>query len=186
MSAVEVCAECDIADCHHIRERRKGINPAEIDAIISQLLDISRTHMLDIPRGKIPSMLSDVAQTSADTIKALQAQLASVTAEKDAAVARVVTQAERDVLAERQRQISAEGWTPEHDDEHANGEMAGAAACYALAGIQHWAREQAIASFWPWEKAWWKPTDPRRDMVKAGALILAEIERLDRKEGTPT
>ena len=32
----------------------------------------------------------------------------------------------------------------------------------------------------PWEDAWWKPTTPRRDLVKAAALILAEIERLDR------
>ena len=28
--------------------------------------------------------------------------------------------------------------------------------------------------------AWFKPTTPRRDLVKAGALIIAEIERLDR------
>lgn len=85
-----------------------------------------------------------------------------------------------DVLAERQRQVSGEGWTPEHDDAHVRGEMAGAAACYALAGIQHWAREQAISSFWPWQKVWWKPTDRRRDLIKATALLLAEVERLDR------
>jgi hypothetical protein len=30
---------------------------------------------------------------------------------------------------------------------------------------------------------WWKPTNRRRDLVKAGALILAEIERLDRAAG---
>ena len=35
---------------------------------------------------------------------------------------------------------------------------------------------------WPWVRRWWKPTDRRRDLVKAGALILAEIERLDRIE----
>ncbi len=43
-----------------------------------------------------------------------------------------LTQAERDVLAERRRQVQVEGWTPAHDDEHGNGEMAVAASCYAL------------------------------------------------------
>lgn len=94
-----------------------------------------------------------------------------------------ISQAARDVLAERQRQISAEGWTPEHDDEHGDGSMAMAAAAYAVASIEN---EYSLASAcelfsWSgWAKAWWKPSTPRRDLIKAGALILAEIERLDR------
>ena len=91
-----------------------------------------------------------------------------------------VTDAARDVLAERQRQVEAEGWTPKHDDEHQRGEMAGAAACYALRNVQHWGAAQAAASLWPWDEKWWKPSDNRRNLVKAGALIIAEIERLDR------
>ena len=90
------------------------------------------------------------------------------------------TQAALDVLAERQRQISAEGWTPEYDDQYGTGEMAGAAACYALTGVKHLAAAQAPGILWPWAKSWWKPTTTRRDLVKAGALILAEMERLDR------
>ena len=86
----------------------------------------------------------------------------------------------KDVKAERRRQIESEGWTPDHDDEHAYGEMASAGACYALNGAQHWAAKMAAAQFWPWSKDWWKPTTRRCDLVKAGALILAEIERLDR------
>lgn len=75
-----------------------------------------------------------------------------------------------DVTAERQRQQQAEGWTPEHDDTHDRGEMATAARCY-LAGDSTW---------WPWSLAWWKPKDRRRDLVRAGALAMAEIERLRR------
>ena len=41
-----------------------------------------------------------------------------------------MTRAIDDVLAERHRQVEAEGWTPEHDDTHARGEMASAAACW--------------------------------------------------------
>lgn len=79
--------------------------------------------------------------------------------------------AARDVLAERRRQVEAEGWTPEHDDEHDDDELAKAAACYALGSRKGW----------PWYGHWWKPSaDRRRNLVKAAALLLAEIERLDR------
>nr|WP_295465288.1 hypothetical protein [Mesorhizobium sp.] len=93
----------------------------------------------------------------------------------------------RDLFAERQRQKTVEGWTPEHDDEHDDGELARAASAYALnAGLPKRFETLARAlrnehgAIWPWHSDWWKPTDPRRDLVKAGALILAEIERLDR------
>ncbi|MBZ7262444.1 hypothetical protein FMK81_13095 [Klebsiella oxytoca] len=91
------------------------------------------------------------------------------------------TTAATDVLAERQRQITAEGWTPEHDDEYQHCEMAVAAACYIMADDDPRAD---VPELWPWPSEWWKPTDVRRDLVKAGALILAEIERLDRATGT--
>jgi hypothetical protein len=82
------------------------------------------------------------------------------------------------VLAERRRQIEQEGWTPEHDDQHADGELARAAAVYANPEI--WNILGASRVGWPWDASWWKPSDQRRNLVKAGALILAEIERLDR------
>lgn len=92
-----------------------------------------------------------------------------------------MTKAVEDVLAERRRQIEGEGWTPEHDDEHDAEELAQAAASYAL-----WSASLYDSAFevWPglWDRNWFKPTDPRRDLVKAAALIIAEIERLDRIE----
>ncbi|HBO5662343.1 TPA: hypothetical protein L4592_004298, partial [Pseudomonas aeruginosa] len=83
----------------------------------------------------------------------------------------------------RRRLVENEGRTPEHDDEHDNGEMARTAACYALAGSS--APNDGTAALlvslaWPWDEQWWKPSTARRDLIKAGALILAEIERLDR------
>jgi hypothetical protein len=98
----------------------------------------------------------------------MRAVRASPQTEKDAA---------RDVLAERKRQVDAEGWTPEHDDEHGGKQMAHAAACYAL-GSQGWL--QRGVKFWPWDDQWWKPRDHRSNCVRAAALLLAEIERLDR------
>lgn len=79
------------------------------------------------------------------------------------------------IAAERRRQRLEEGWTAEHDDEHFDGEMADAAACYA-------STDPARVVRWPWASTWWKPSpdDRRRELVKAGALIVAEIERLER------
>ena len=96
------------------------------------------------------------------------------------------TDAARDVLAERRRQIDVECWAPGRDDYvHEYGELADAAACYAHhSGMRSSEGLSGNLSepftFWPWASEWWKPTTPRRDLVKAGALILAEIERLDR------
>jgi hypothetical protein len=49
-------------------------------------------------------------------------------------------------------------------------------------------KRSAVLEIWPssWGAHWLKDTAPRRDLVKAGALILAEIERLDRAEARQT
>lgn len=80
-----------------------------------------------------------------------------------------------DVQAERRRQITAEGWTPDHDDLYCAAELPRAAAAYILSG----ANDEAPA-IWPFSAKWWKPRDARANYMRAGALILAEIERLDR------
>lgn len=88
-----------------------------------------------------------------------------------------------DITAERKRQIESEGWTPEHDNTHMDGMMATAGATYALNayGMAWASRPEGVPYTWPWGREWWKPSNPRRDLVKAAALIVAEIERLDRR-----
>jgi hypothetical protein len=97
------------------------------------------------------------------------------------------------IAAERRRQIEGERWTPEHDDEHDSCEMTMAAHGYAWFAVgqvngecwpddppSDWGRNPPPAS-WPWARSWWKPSDdPIRNLVKAGALIAAEIDRLQR------
>lgn len=106
------------------------------------------------------------------------------------------SRAARDVLKERNRQISVEGWTTKHDDAHSGGELALAASCYAAhtgadmalharALTIDWhhkisAAQEFVGRHWPWAREWWKPKDHRSNLVRAGALILAEIERIDR------
>lgn len=88
------------------------------------------------------------------------------------------TAAVRDVLAERRRQVDQESWTPAHDDKCRDHEMSCAAGCYAMYTLAYPAGDPPPA--WPWAADWWKPTTHRRNLVKAGALIQAAIERLDR------
>jgi hypothetical protein len=86
--------------------------------------------------------------------------------------ARAFNPAILDVIAERQRQQSVEGWTPEHDDEHCNGELAMAAVCYINeTGTVN--RNGGKPWGWPWDASWWKPNARRRNLVKAGALDRA-------------
>ena len=85
------------------------------------------------------------------------------------------------IAQERKRQIEVEGWTPEHDSLHEFNELAGAAVCYAkyAMGYEPWAEAN-----WPWDRKWFKPTeDPVPNLVKAGALLAAEIDRLQREKG---
>lgn len=100
-----------------------------------------------------------------------------------------MSKATDDVLAERQRQIEAEGWTEDHDDKHNDGSLADAAACYAATSRPFKAVEVAGRAYepmtqyedlWPWNDRWWKPKNRRHDLVRAAALLVAEIERLDR------
>lgn len=106
-----------------------------------------------------------------DDLRAIHDGLRSLAA----APGKEVPQAWLDVQAERRRQITAEGWTPDHDDLYCAAELPRAAAAYILSG----ANDEAPA-IWPFSAKWWKPRDARANYMRAGALILAEIERLDR------
>lgn len=94
-----------------------------------------------------------------------------------------------EVAAERRRQIAKEGWDTYHDDAHNDASLAKAAACYALgttsltglSGGNRWRR-----MIWPrsWAIRWWKPKTRRYDLIRAAAMLVAEVERLDRASST--
>lgn len=70
------------------------------------------------------------------------------------------------ITEERERQIKAEGWTPEHDDAHKSAEMLAAGRCYAvtaheqIAGMTDFSHTPHYPSIeWPWSAEWWKPSD---------------------------
>ena len=91
------------------------------------------------------------------------------------------------IRKERDRQINEEGWDINSDiKEHDGGELGIAGACYALPiGFRYVLKttpsfKDESPDFWPWDNAWWKPTPDNRikELIKAGALIAAEIDRL--------
>ena len=90
------------------------------------------------------------------------------------------SQAVSDVVAERQRQIASEGYSAAHDDDHRVGELAAAAACYSMSAVEDEYVDDIITRLWPWSKMAWKPKTLREDLVRGAALLIAEIERLDR------
>lgn len=98
----------------------------------------------------------------------------------------------RDVIEERIRQMTKEGFTSLHDSQYKNSELAQAAACYALNTIPSPRNgtmslyDKIVVQFgrlWPWDWSWWKPKNRRRDLVRAAALLLAEIELGDNQHG---
>ena len=91
-----------------------------------------------------------------------------------------------DVHIERLRQIDVENRSPVDDDDYSLGQLAYAASGYAQGSVPAQQVQGCLRpSYWPWHPRWWKPGSPRRMLVKAGALILAEIERIDRLASKP-
>ena len=98
-----------------------------------------------------------------------------------------------DVLLERNRQVEKEHYSLDHDDEYVNNELIRAADSYAQHVIgRGWVHDsnfgpevyqsEEAPDLWPWDQDFWKPENPRKDLVRAAALLIAEIERIDRSK----
>ncbi|MER9706088.1 hypothetical protein NKJ10_17835 [Mesorhizobium sp. M0204] len=150
-------------------------------------LGMGRQYIAAIPAGPktyFGTVAEYIAAANPDTITMLLSAYEGLSSD-----------AVRDVVAERRRQVEGEGWTAEHDDKHNDGEIARAAGIYAvIAGsdatdyrnvtggyVLNYILRGLMKYYWPWSPTWFKPTNRRRDLVKAAALIIAEIERLDRR-----
>lgn len=108
----------------------------------------------------------------------------------------------KEISAERARQVLDEGYAEEHDDKHTDESLAIAASCYAAPSQIYYefvaANGKSFTDPWPWSTGFhrgdphnggtWmakKGKSRRRQLVIAAALLVAEIERLDREEATP-
>lgn len=82
------------------------------------------------------------------------------------------SQAALDVVAERRRQIEVEGFDLLHDQQYVRGELLDGAVCYM-------SQIDKAPPLWPFPLSAWKPKDKRSNLVRAAALLVAEIERMD-------
>lgn len=78
--------------------------------------------------------------------------------------------------AERLRQMSEEGWSIQHDDQHGPVVLESAALSYRDA--QDASSPQP--AFWPWSAEWWKPKERQRNLERAGALYQAAADAAER------
>lgn len=176
-------AQIQCCQCLPIEPQSRGLNDENlIDEMVNRFLcwklpkDFAPDCGISFKPSKVNVVL-DVWPTGTNLLHAGQAQ------EMFRHCLPVFSLAAQDVLTERRRQIEAEGWTPEHDDENTGFELARAGACYAEYGT--WpAHSEIPPNSWPWPDAKWKPRGYRRNLIKACALLLAEIERIDRAEAT--
>lgn len=89
------------------------------------------------------------------------------------------TQAVLQEIADRRTSmLEDEGWSAEGDDGLTCKELSLAAQLYMEAHIR--GKEPPMS--WPFSRTFWEPSTYRNNLIKAGAFIVAEIERLDRKE----
>ncbi|MCG0444141.1 hypothetical protein L4532_16010 [Pseudomonas aeruginosa] len=144
--------------------------PAQAQHSVPEISGIGRD--AEHPRAVVLYLRNEPSE---EDMRAIQNFLRAISADVLTQAQHSMPKAWLDVQAERRRQITAEGWTPDHDDLYCAAELPRAAAAYILSG----ANDEAPA-IWPFSAKWWKPRDARANYMRAGALILAEIERLDR------
>lgn len=99
------------------------------------------------------------------------------------------------IAVKRQRQITAHGYDASNDDAYERGQLICAAMCYASVPLLRLtykpdaAEAQVIemmSATWPWDEEFWNPdADAVENLVNAGALIAAEIDRLQRLSVAP-
>ena len=100
------------------------------------------------------------------------------------------------ILEERNRQISQEDYSAVRDDDYKKGTLAMAAITYATVAtsspnLRELFRERSIQNepinHWPWESQYLRVSvddchsSRIRELTKAGALIAAEIDKLQRE-----
>lgn len=92
------------------------------------------------------------------------------------------------IAIERKRQIEELGYDYTNDALYQDSQLSNAAICYAMTpDVRELENEEGASldiALWPWDKQYWKPTpeDRIKELVKAGALIAAQIDYLQNNQ----
>jgi hypothetical protein len=81
---------------------------------------------------------------------------------------------------EREHQIER-GFDTKNDAVYTSNELIDAAEAHMSHGVQD---DDYCLATWPWDYQFFKPTSRLENLVKAGALIAAEIDRLQHANPT--
>ncbi|MEL7600604.1 MAG: hypothetical protein AAGU18_10980 [Proteiniphilum sp.] len=169
----------------------KGIlDHVELSSIqISELKEeiIARDSIINAQQKQILELTGDLSERDC--------QIHSMQIELDDSKIKTVPQKKTGaylIAEERERQIEALGCTPEYDQSYTKSELAKAAACYAIPealrnrpGRKRIEKNgQYVPNDWPFSTEYWKPSPDNRirELQKAGALIAADIDRLQYSE----
>jgi hypothetical protein len=140
-----------------------------IDQVEAELANLRQAYKL------AKSQTPNIVAATYHTVGQLVDDYATAAAMPDVALQAMI--ALQMVIQERRRQIVTEGFDAEHDDTHTNSELARAAVCYAIPTNFY-----PAGGLWPFETDCFKPTEDKKDIVRAIALLLAELERILRAE----
>jgi len=151
--------------------------PPDDEAALQRLIDAADS----VPEG---ASADSIVEIRASDVEAVVAMLMAITGTFSNFTAHGRSQLL--VCAERVRQVDDEGFSAERDDQYVRGELALAAACYAAHAVGGGGAIASVQSLWPFPRAWWKPGTPARDLTKAAALLIAELDRRERAAGGRT
>lgn len=154
---------------------------------VALISDIVRTAVADaLPKGEDRDTIANVSVEDSEEVAMLRGEIGRLSSMINSHMEGVsgATRAGMDVLGERARQRRMEGYDDAHDDAHDDFDLTSAAIAYLmnarLRGTTGHSYADAPPHDWPWSARDWKPKGVRQELVVAAALIIAEIEKIDR------
>lgn len=145
-------------------------------ALLSALRRIEKlTRERDAAKAKLAELEADVPKAIVGAANAML-QVDEESNERIVELEKLLVGGAGRIARERLAQVEREGFTAEHDDQHAWGQLAVAGAWYALLTLDHESANRYEVEF-PFSDAWKKDDGDLRNLEKAGALIASELDR---------
>lgn len=87
----------------------------------------------------------------------------------------------KEIYSARVNQLEAHDHLIKNEDLYVGDQLLNAALVYIGDSVRHWTLD-IHSPEWPWNLDSYNPRNPRCNLIRAAAFIVAEIERLDRVE----
>jgi hypothetical protein len=165
-----------IYEAHQITIMDFDIHSSKLSRITNCIYDRDRKHVV-VPTKNHDVVGISLAYVGDWVISDKYGNLFICNADEFNAIYGVITRGQQLIGDERNRQIIKKGFTTDHDKQHLDNELLIAAILYAVYADGPYTKDR-VPTMWPFENMSWKLSeDSIRNLVKAGALISAEIDR---------